>query len=654
MKKISILLLLLIFWGILGAKSYTLKSPDGKILVTIDTEPKLQYSVHVGENEVLESSPLSMTINDGQKLGEINRVEKAEESTIKETIKPTVQEKRKTILDYCNELKLQFSGNYGVIFRAYDDGVAYRFYTKMNHEITIRDELVRFNFPGDPDVLLPMENSLFTSQEKTYRSMKLREANGQLAYLPVIVTLENGQRIALTEVHVEDYAGLFINAGVSGTPSFTGVLPKYPTKEAQRGERSERHLYVDERADYIAKTEGNRLFPWRLLVIPENDGDLIETDIVYRLAPPLRLKDTDWIKPGKVAWDWYNAMLLYGVDFKSGVNTKTYKHYVDFAAKHGLEYIILDEGWSDPGDLFKINPDMDMNALLTYARSKNVGIIPWVVWLTLDRQMDDALKMFEDWGVAGIKVDFMDRDDQKIVNWYWTVAEKAAKHHLLLDFHGAYKPTGLRRAYPNVITREAVKGMEYTKWSADVTPEHNVTIPFTRMLAGPMDFTPGATQNANEANFNPVFERPMSLGTRCHQMAMLVVYESPLQMICDSPSHYKREPEMMSFLGPVPSVWDETIVLDARLADYVLIARKSGKDWWLGAMTDWSERKLKVDLFFLGKGKYEAVVFADGPNASRIGIDYTKSVKSVSSKDVLPVHMAPGGGWAAHLKPVSD
>lgn len=654
MKKISILLLLLIFWGILGAKSYTLKSPDGKILVTIDTEPKLQYSVHVGENEVLESSPLSMTINDGQKLGEINRVEKAEESTIKETIKPTVQEKRKTILDYCNELKLQFSGNYGVIFRAYDDGVAYRFYTKMNHEITIRDELVRFNFPGDPDVLLPMENSLFTSQEKTYRSMKLREANGQLAYLPVIVTLENGQRIALTEVHVEDYAGLFINAGVSGTPSFTGVLPKYPTKEAQRGERSERHLYVDERADYIAKTEGNRLFPWRLLVIPENDGDLIETDIVYRLAPPLRLKDTDWIKPGKVAWDWYNAMLLYGVDFKSGVNTKTYKHYVDFAAKHGLEYIILDEGWSDPGDLFKINPDMDMNALLTYALSKNVGIIPWVVWLTLDRQMDDALKMFEDWGVAGIKVDFMDRDDQKIVNWYWTVAEKAAKHHLLLDFHGAYKPTGLRRAYPNVITREAVKGMEYTKWSADVTPEHNVTIPFTRMLAGPMDFTPGATQNANEANFNPVFERPMSLGTRCHQMAMLVVYESPLQMICDSPSHYKREPEMMSFLGPVPSVWDETIVLDARLADYVLIARKSGKDWWLGAMTDWSERKLKVDLFFLGKGKYEAVVFADGPNASRIGIDYTKSVKSVSSKDVLPVHMAPGGGWAAHLKPVSD
>ncbi|NQT27262.1 glycoside hydrolase family 97 protein, partial [candidate division KSB1 bacterium] len=610
---------------------------------------QLTYSISLNGTTILEPSPIGMIVNADQSLGKDVQVLKAKTRSVKDKIHPVVQEKRKTVLDHCNELRLQIEGDYTILFRAYDDGVAYRFITEMKQPLTVQDDLAAFKFPGNPDILLPMESDFFSSQEKNFATMKLAEAEGQLAYLPVIITLENGQRIALTEVHLEDYAGMFIHAGVDGKAIIKGVFPKYPKTEKQRRDRA---LPITEREEYIAKTNGSRMFPWRLLVIPEADKNLIESDIVYRLAPPLRLKDTDWIQPGKVAWDWWNAMLMFDVDFESGVNTETYLHYIDFASEHDIEYVILDEGWSDPADLFKRVPNMDLDALFAHAKENNVRIIPWVVWLTLDRQMDEALQMFEDLGAAGIKVDFMDRDDQKIVNWYWKVAKKAAEHHLLVDFHGAYKPTGLRRAYPNVITREGVQGLEYVKWSKTVTPEHTVTIPFTRMLAGPMDFTPGATRNVKQENFNSVHEQPMSMGTRCHQMAMFVVFESPLQMLCDSPSQYAQEPEMMSFLGPVPSVWDETIVLDAKLTDYVLVARQSGDEWWLGAMTDWTGRKLKANLDFLGKGKFKAQIFQDGANAHRAGRDFKEIQMDVTKDNILKIKMAPGGGWAARIVPV--
>jgi len=643
------MIIILCLAGLSIAAPYTLQSPNQKIQISIETAEQLTYSISLNGTTILEPSPIGMIVNADQSLGKDVQVLKAKTRSIKDKIHPVVQEKRKTVLDHCNELRLQIEGDYTILFRAYDDGVAYRFITEMKQPLTVQDDLAAFKFPGNPDILLPMESDFFSSQEKNFVTLKLTEAEGQLAYLPIIVTLENGQRLALTEVHLEDYAGMFIHAGVDGKAIIKGVFPKYPKTEEQRRDRG---LPVTEREDYIAKTSGDHLFPWRLLVIPEADKDLIESDIVYRLAPPLRLKDTEWIRPGKVAWDWWNAMLMFDVDFESGVNTETYLHYIDFASEHGIEYVILDEGWSDPADLFKRVPNMDLDALFAHAKEKNVRIIPWVVWLTLDRQMDEALQMFEDMGAAGIKVDFMDRDDQKIVNWYWKVAEKAAEHHLLVDFHGAYKPTGLRRAYPNVITREGVQGLEYVKWSNTVTPEHTVTIPFTRMLAGPMDFTPGATRNVKRENFNPVHEQPMSMGTRCHQMAMFVVFESPLQMLCDSPSQYANEPEMMSFLGPVPSVWDETIVLDAKITDYVLVARQSGEEWWLGAMTDWTGRELEANLDFLGKGKFKAQIFQDGANAHRAGRDFKELQMDVTKDDILKIKMAPGGGWAARIVPV--
>ena len=647
MKRILTILILLTLIGSALANTYTLQSPNKQIEVTINTKNQITYSVAMDGTTLLEPSPIGMTVDENQVFGKDVVILDVDKKTIKETIHPVVQEKRKEVVDHCNELRLQMVGC-ALIFRAYDDGVAYRFVTEMEGDLTVRDELAEFRFPGDPDVLLPQESNFFTSQEKNFATMKIAEANGQLAYLPIIVTLESGQRIALTEVHLEDYAGMFVRAGLDGKTSIKGVFPKYPKKEEKRNDRS---MPVTEREDFISRSEGKRMFPWRLFVIPRNDGDLIESDIVYRLAPPCRLKDTEWIRPGKVAWDWWNAMLMFDVDFESGVNTETYLHYIDFASEHGIEYVILDEGWSDPADLFKRVPDMDVDAIFAHGREKGVRIIPWVVWLTLDRQMDEALQMFEDLDAAGIKVDFMDRDDQKVVNWYWKVAEKAAEHHLLVDFHGAYKPTGLRRAYPNVLTREGIQGMEYVKWSDTVTPEHTTTIPFTRMLAGPMDFTPGATRNVKKDNFHAVFDQPMSMGTRCHQMAMFVVFESPLQMLCDSPSQYAREPVMMSFLGPVPTVWDETLVLEAKVGDFVLVARLSGQEWWLGAMTDWTERELEADLNFLDSGEYNARIFQDGPNAHRAGRDFKEIHLEVTKEDVLKIKMAPGGGWAARIVP---
>jgi alpha-glucosidase len=372
--------------------------------------------------------------------------------------------------------------------------------------------------------------------------------------------------------------------------------------------------------------------------------------MIYKLAKPCQLDDTSWIKPGKVAWDWWNWNNIYGVDFRAGINTETYKYYIDFASKYGIEYVILDEGWYKLGNLLDVVPEINVEELVTHGKEKNVGIILWVIWKTLDDQLEEALDQFVKWGVKGIKVDFMQRDDQWMVNYYYKIAREAAKRHLLVDFHGAYKPTGLIRTYPNVLTSEGVRGLENSKWSKDdPSPGHNVTIPFIRMLAGPMDYTPGAMLNATKEPFRPVFNRPMSQGTRCHQLAMYVVYESPLQMLCDSPSNYLKEAECMDFFSRVPTVWDDTKVLDAKVGEYVLITRRSGNEWYVGAMTNWTARELEVDFSFLDAGNYTIEIYQDGINADRNAMDYKKVVRTVTKNEKLNIHLAPGGGWVGRL-----
>jgi alpha-glucosidase len=624
----------------------TVASPNRAIVVTVGTDGHLTWSLSVGGKQVVRPSRIAMILGDGRVLGAQPVVAGTSQRSVDQILRPVVRVKRSEIRDRFNERRIDLAGAYSIIVRAYDDGVAYRFVTRLPGEITVKGEDATLCFPGDYTVYFPEETSFLSHQERLYKRLKLTEiVDGRFSSLPALVVVPGGPKLVITEADLLDYPGMDLTSGPE-VHSVKGLFPAYPTKVELLRDRDER---VVERADYIARTRGTREFPWRVLVVAARDGDLLESDIVYRLASETALTDTSWIRPGKVAWDWWNALNVFGVPFRAGVNTDTYTHYIDFAAEHGIEYVILDEGWYRLGDLLAISPDMDMEALAAHARQKRVGLILWVVWKTLDLQMGAALDQFEKWGIKGIKVDFMQREDQWMVNYYERVAREAARRHLLVDFHGAYKPTGLYRAYPNVLTSEGVMGLEHSKWSDGASPDNAVTFPFMRMLAGPVDYTPGAMINAARADFQPIFNRPMSQGTRCQQLAMYVVYESPLQMLADSPSNYRREPESLAFLAAAPTVWDETRVLSAAVGEHILVARRAGPDWFIGAMTNWEPRDLDVDLSFLGGGDYEADTYQDGPNADRVGVDFAREKRTVSARDHLRIHLAPGGGFAARV-----
>jgi len=628
-----------------SAEEYKLFSPDKKIELKVFVTDLIQYSATLNSKQIITVSTLAISIQDYADLGINPEIINIARRSVNKTLHPKIKVKSAVITDHFNELTLQFKNSIAVVFRVYDDGIAYRFITSFPDRIKVKTETIELSFPKDTKAYFYPEKSFLTHSEELYEYSPLAAIPAdKMSSLPLLLELDQDTKVVFTEAGLEDYPGLY----VQGTDSnaIKGLFPAVALEEKQTRDRT---VEVSRRADYIAVTAGTRLFPWRTLIIAEQDRELIQNQMVYKLSGECRLKDTSWIRPGKVAWDWWNANNIFGVDFNSGINTKTYQYYIDFAAKYGIEYIILDEGWSDPSDLFKINPDIDMVELFSYAREKHVGIILWVVWKALDDKLQAALQQFQEWGAKGIKVDFMQRDDQWMVNYYWRIAAAAAEHHMLVDFHGSYKPAGLRRAYPNVLTREGVKGLENTKWSKQPDPEHNVTLPFIRMLAGPMDYTPGAMINAQKKNFFPVFYRPMSLGTRCHQLAMYVVFESPLQMLADSPSHYLQEKECLEFLSRVPVVWDQTIVLEAKVADYIVLARKNGNDWYLGAMTDWNPREFTLDLSFIGPGQYDIEFYCDGPNAAKYGNDYVKKNIPVISSSSLQIKLAPGGGWAARI-----
>jgi len=623
--------------------SYRIASPSSDIVVEVRAGSELTYSITWHGRALVTASPISITIQDGTIIGPDARVVNSRRRTVDNEIVPVLPTRFSRIRDHYQELTLDFRGGWGLDVRAYDDGVAYRFRSRAGDSTVVAAEEFTATFAGEPQGWFPIDESFLSHSEQTYRHVALRDLPADsMAYLPVLVAFPGGPTVAITEADLRDYPGMHVT-GSSGS-TLRGLWPGYPAVEVQENDRTVR---VAERAEYLARADGTRTYPWRVFAIASSDGGLLENTIVYRLAPPLELSDTSWIKPGKVAWDWWNALNLEGVDFKTGVNTATYRYFIDFAADHGIEYIILDEGWSEPGDLSKMNPNVDLPMLLAHAKERGVGIILWVVWKSLEDRFDESFDEFARWGVAGIKVDFMQRDDQPMVDYYWRVARAAAERHLLVDFHGAYKPTGLMRAYPNVITREGVRGLEWSKWSEYPTPEHNVTLPFTRMLAGPMDYTPGAMLNAQQHQFHPVFDRPMSMGTRVHQMAMYVVFESPLQMLADAPTNYLREPECLDFIVSVPTVWDETRALSAEVGHWVAVARRRGNVWYVGAMTDWTPRDIEIDLSFLGEGTWHATVFADGVNAERIATDYRHGEHDVTAGDKVTVHLAPGGGLVA-------
>jgi len=634
-----------VFGNAAAQSSYDLRSPDGRIEVRIRTAGSIRYDIVLKGRAVLENSTLSLDV-DHKKLGIEPKVIDAKPQSHDQIVEPVVRQKFAKIRDHYNELRLNMEGGYAVVFRAYNEGAAYRFETSMPQEkVKIYSEESAFNFPANFVVYYPQEDSFFSHNERKYLPQHLSEIAPQfLATLPAVVDVLEGAKVAIAESDVDDYPGLWLHG--TGGNGLAAAFPPYPLKETLTRDRD---YQVTESADYIAVTAGTRTFPWRVIGIADQDGDLLTNQIVYLLEKPSQVQDTSWIKPGKVAWDWWNDNNVYGVDFKAGVNTETYKYFIDFAAKYGIPYIILDEGWYKLGNLLEVVPEINMDELVAYAKQKNVGIILWVVWKTLDDQLMPALDEFEKWGVKGIKVDFMQRSDQILINYYHRISRECAKRKMLVDFHGDQKPATMTRTWPNLISTEGVRGMEWSKWSADTEPKHNVTLPFTRMFLGPMDFTPGAMRNATKATFAPIFSQPMALGTRCHQLAMYVVFESPLQMLSDSPSNYLREPEIMDFLGPVPSEWDETKVLDARIADYVVVARRNGRDWYIGAMTDWTPRTLEIDLSFLPEGSFTMEAYQDGVNADRNASDYKKTTTRVSRTTKLELSLASGGGWAARI-----
>jgi alpha-glucosidase len=625
--------------------SYNLRSPDGRIEIRIRTTGQIRYDVVLKGRAVLESSTLSLDV-EHKKLGVQPKVIDAKERSSDQVVEPVVRQKFAKIRDHYNELRLNMEGGYAVVFRAYNEGAAYRFEISMpQSQVKIYGEESTFSFSSNFIAYYPQEESFFSHNERKYLPQHLSEiAPAFLATLPAVVDVGDGAKVAIAESDVDSYPGLWLKG--TGGNALAATFPPYPLKESLTGDRDYR---VVESADYIAVTAGTRTFPWRVIGIADRDGDLLTNQIVYLLEKPSLVQDTSWIKPGKVAWDWWNFNNVYGVDFKAGVNTETYKYYIDFAAKYGLPYIILDEGWYKLGNLLEVVPEINMNELTAYARQKNVGIILWVVWKTLDDQLIPALDQFEKWGVKGIKVDFMQRSDQILIDYYYRVSRECAKRKMLVDFHGDQKPASMTRTWPNLISTEGVRGMEWSKWSSDSEPKHNVTLPFTRMFLGPMDYTPGAMRNATKLTFAPVFGQPMALGTRCHQLAMYVVFESPLQMLSDSPSNYMREPETMEFLSPVPSEWDETQVLDARIAEYVVVARRNGRDWYVGAMTDWTPRNLEIDLSFLSEGSFTMEAYQDGVNADRNASDYRKITIPVNRTSKVKLPLAAGGGWAARI-----
>lgn len=635
-----------------AALAQTLTSPDGRLAVSVQTKGQTAFSVSLGGQPLLQNAQIGLQLAD-QTLGQNATARKPTTKNVKTVITPEIRVKTAQIPDEYTELTIPFRENFSLQFRAYNDAVAYRFVTNLPDSVTVVNEQFGFSLPASAEAffqVIKQQPPFLNNYEWPYEP-KAFSALGQptRVQLPLLVDLKNGTKLLLTEADLSDYPGLYFTARADGAMQayFPQVVKSYQMPEKPKF-GWDRTTQPTETLPYLARTSGKRSFPWRVVAISNNDGDLLTNQIVYKLARPNALGDVSWVRPGKVAWDWWNDWNLTGVPFEAGVNTATYKAYVDFAAKHRLEYIILDDGWYELGDVTKIVDGLDMPEILRYAAGKNVGVILWVSWKTFTDQMPAALDLYEKWGVKGLKIDFMDRDDQEMVNWYERVAREAAKHRLLLDLHGA-KPMSWHRTYPNIVNFEGVMGLEQVKWSQNANPQMAVTIPFIRMFNAPLDYTPGAMLNAQKAEFRSVNRRPMSLGTRCQQLAMYVVYEAPLQMLSDSPSNYDREPESTAFIASVPTVWDTVVPLQNKVGEYVSVARKHGSDWFVGGLANWTARDLTVDFSFLEPGTYTLQLFQDGPNAHRNGTDYTRTVRDVTATDKLTVKLAPGGGFAGRL-----
>lgn len=635
----------------------TLKSPDGQLEVKIWTKGQLSYALKHGNQMLLDKSPIGLVL-EHKTLGDDIKVSRVKKRTmVKENIIAPHYRFSSFNVTY-NELDLKLKGNYGVIFRAYDEGIAYRFYTSVKSPLLIKNEIIRMNFQEDHKTYMaystvkPGKDQYAMAFQNIYTEATLKGVNTEsIAFLPITVDCGSGVKMTLMESDLEDYPGMFIK-GDGKSCALQGTFAKYPTAMKVFPPRAMKR--VTERADYIAKTKGTRSYPWRIWAVTKQDTDMPVNNLVYALASPNRIGDYSWVKTGKVAWDWWNDWGVSGVDFKAGINMDTYKYYIDFAADNHIEFVVLDEGWYDPGkgDMLTVVPQLDLKELVRYGKSKGVDLILWAVFNVLDDQLEEACKKYSEMGISGFKIDFLDRDDQTAVEMAYRIAEMTAKYKLSLDLHGFYKPTGLNRTYPNIINYEAVFGMEEMKWSTvekDMM-KYDVIMPYIRMMAGPIDYTPGAMRNASKKDFKNIYYNPMSQGTRCHQLAAYVVHDSPLTMLADNPTIYRREQECTDFIVSIPNKGiEETRVLQGKLGESIVMARKVGTSWYVGGMTDWTARNITLNFNFLDSGTYEVILFKDGVNADKQAEDYRKEKFVVTSTSKKEIRMASGGGFAMSI-----
>ena len=645
--------------AVAAPKTYELTSPNGTVKVSVESGEGLSYTLTHGGDLLIDRSEVNMLLTDGTIYGGVQKAPKVTRKTVNQTL-PAMTYKKSQVVDNYNEMTLKYK-EYSVVFRAYDEGMAYRFVSHAKAPFKVESECAEFNFAQDWNAWIPyvkqneetLETQLFNSFENTYKYHPLSEYDvTHLSFTPLMVDGPKGKKIVVAEADLMNYPGMFL-FNFEGKSGLKGRFAPVP-KTFKQGGHNMLQMLVPERETYIAALDGACSFPWRIVTVSENDAQMADNDMVWKLSTPAEEgKDWSWVKPGKVAWDWWNDWNIYGVDFRAGINNDTYKYYIDFASKHGIEYVIMDEGWAVnlQADLFQVIPEIDLQMLVDYAAERNVGIILWAGYWAFDRDMEKVCKHFSEMGVKGFKIDFMDRDDQIMVDFHRRAAEMCAKYKMMVDFHGTYKPTGLHRTYPNVVNYEGVNGLEQMKWSTMEDCDqvlYDVQIPFIRMVAGPADYTQGAMRNATRDNYKDVYSEAMSQGTRCRQLAEFMVFDAPFSMLCDSPSNYMSEPECTQFIASIPTVWDETKALDGKVGEYVVMARRSGEDWYVGALTDWDARDLVIDLSFLPAGNYTIEYYKDGINADRAARDYKKVIEDFTPGKVN-VHMAPGGGYAAKI-----
>jgi len=647
MKKLLYLITILFFSITLNAKEYTLLSPNHQLKIKIQIDKNVSFKSFFQNELLFEIKDIFLQIKNGESLGKNPEIITSSNKEINALIKPIIKEKKSEIKNHCNELTLQFNGDFSVFFRVYNNGIAYRFFTERNEKLIIESENLEFQNADEDFSWFQSSKTFNSSYETPYEKTRMNNIQeGKLCNLPMLIMKENGYRILIAESDLTSYPGLWFKG--TGKNKIISTHPKYPETYSKGKNLYGSHQVITTK-DIIAETEGSRTFPWRIFAFAENDAELLTNDMVYLLAPEQKISETDWIEPGVVAFDWWGRRNIFGVDFKAGVNTETAKYFIDFCSKYNFQYFLFDDGWSPLHDVLNPVAELNMEEISAYASEKGVDLMLWVHWYGLHKNMETALDLFQKWGIKGIKVDFMNRDDQEMVLFYEKVASECAKRKMVVNFHGAYKPAGLRRAYPNVLTREALIEFEYNGMNKHDDPIHHNLLPYLRLVTGPMDYIPATMRNGTKTNHSIIGDYPMGQGTRAHAIALFVILSSPMTMLPDSPSDYYREKECTEFISEIPVEWDEIKVLQAKIGEITVLARRKGKIWYLAAITNWDKKESDIPLDFLENNKYKLEYIEDGLNANQRAEDYMLKEKIVTNSDKVNIRMASGGGWIGKL-----